>query len=86
MRDVLEFWVQLHSHPEIEISFKFIPKILMSKDCLHFIGPLFIYKLHYSNYVIVKVNAKQSHYKPDRPRGFQEVKVPRFLDNDTGLW
>ena len=28
----------LHSHPEIEISFKFIPKILMSKECIHFLG------------------------------------------------
>jgi len=36
MRDALEFWIQLHSHPEIEISFKFIPKILMSKECVHF--------------------------------------------------
>ena len=27
-----------HSHPEIEISFKFIPKILMSKECIHFLG------------------------------------------------
>ena len=24
----------------LEISFKFIPKILMSKECLHFFGPL----------------------------------------------
>ena len=38
MRDVLEFWIQLHSRPEIEISFKFIPKILMSKECIHFLG------------------------------------------------
>ena len=22
----------------------------------------------------------------DRPRGFYEVKVPRFLDNGTGWW
>ena len=22
----------------------------------------------------------------DRPRGFQEVKVPRFHDNGTGWW
>jgi len=22
----------------------------------------------------------------DRPRGFQEVKVPRFRDNGTGWW
>ena len=27
----------------IEISFKFIPKILMSKECVHFFGPLCIY-------------------------------------------
>ena len=32
----------LHSHPEIEISFKFIPKILMCKECIHFFGPLCI--------------------------------------------
>ena len=32
----------LHSHPEIKISFKFIPKILMSKECIHFFGPLCI--------------------------------------------
>jgi hypothetical protein len=38
MRDVFEFWIKLHSHPEIEISFKFIPKILMSKECIHFLG------------------------------------------------
>ena len=31
----------LRSHPEIEISFKFIPKILMSKECIHFFGPLY---------------------------------------------
>ena len=50
MRDVLEFWIQLHSHPEIEISFKFIPKLLMSKDCIHFIGPLYIRRLQLLEY------------------------------------
>jgi len=30
----------------------------------------------------VKVN--QSHYRPEVPRGFQEVKVPRLCDNGTG--
>ena len=30
-------------HTEIEISFKFIPKILMSKESIHFFGPLCIY-------------------------------------------
>ena len=37
--DVLKcVYIILHSHPEIEISFKFIPKILMSKECIHFLG------------------------------------------------
>ena len=30
---------------EISISFKFIPKILMSKECIHFFRPLCIWKL-----------------------------------------
>jgi len=38
MRDGLELQIILHSHPEIEISFKFIPKILMSKECILFLG------------------------------------------------
>ena len=29
-----------------------------------------------------KVN--QSHYRPEVPRGFQEVKVPRLRDNGPG--
>jgi len=33
---------------------------------------------------IVKVN--QSHYRPEEPRGFQKVKVPRYHDNGTGYW
>ena len=33
----------LHSHTEIEMSFKFIPKILMSKECIYFFGPVCIY-------------------------------------------
>ena len=43
MRDVLELETILHSHPELEISFKFIPKILISKECIHIFGPLCIY-------------------------------------------
>ena len=34
----------------------------------------------------VKVKIKQSRYSLEWPRGFQEVKVPRFHDNDTGWW
>jgi hypothetical protein len=38
-------------------------------------------------YIVGKqVKVKQSHYKPGRPGGFQEVKVPRFHDNGTGWW
>jgi len=28
----------------------------------------------------------QSHYRPEVPSGFQEVKVPRLRDNGTGWW
>ena len=37
----------LHSHHETEISFKFIPKILMSKECIHFFGLQCIYNCIY---------------------------------------
>ena len=29
---------------------------------------------------------KQSHYRPEVPRGFQEVKVSRLHDNGPGWW
>jgi len=32
---------------------------------------------------VITEGKKQSHY---RPKGFQEVKVPRFRDNGTGWW
>jgi len=31
-----------------------------------------------------KVN--QSHYRPEVPRGFQEVKVPRLRDSGPEWW
>jgi len=31
-----------------------------------------------------KVN--ESHYRPEGPRGFQEVKVPRLRDNGPRWW
>jgi len=34
--------------------------------------------------IIIKVN--QSHYRPEGPRRFQEVKVRRLRDNGTGWW
>jgi pterin-4a-carbinolamine dehydratase len=33
---------------------------------------------------LVNKKANQSHYKPDVPRVFQEVKVPRLRDNSQG--
>jgi hypothetical protein len=36
--------------------------------------------------VKVKVKVKQSRYRPGVTQRFQEVKVPRFLDNGTGWW
>jgi hypothetical protein len=32
------------------------------------------------------VKVKQSRYRPRVAQRFKEVKVPRFLDNGTGLW
>ena len=36
--------------------------------------------------MIIIIIIKQSRYRPGVPRGFQEVKVPRFHDNGTGWW
>ena len=35
---------------------------------------------------VIKVMVNQSHYRPEVPRGFQEVKVPRFCDSGPGWW
>jgi hypothetical protein len=44
-----------------------------------------VYKVTtHDQYIIKKAN--QSHYRPEVPRGFQEVKVPRLRDNGTGRW
>jgi len=40
--------------------------------------PVYIYIYIYI-YIYTKVN--QSHYRPEVPRGFQEVEAPRFHDN-----
>jgi len=31
-------------------------------------------------------NVIQSHYRPEVPRGFQEIKVPRLRDNGPEWW
>jgi hypothetical protein len=88
MRDVLEFWIQLHSHPEMEISFKFIPKILMSKECIHFFGPLCIYVCvcvcvcvciytHTHTYTQDSAADRQQHRKPEA-----ESAVERTPDHE----
>jgi len=33
-----------------------------------------------------KVKVNQSRYRPEVPRRFQEVKVPRLHENSTGWW
>ena len=44
--------------------------------------------LHYPIVFILngKAKVKQSHYRPEVPRGFQEFKFPRFRGNSTGWW
>jgi len=34
----------------------------------------------------VKVKVNQSHYRPEVPRGFQEVKVPGLHNIGPGWW
>ena len=33
-----------------------------------------------------KIKVNQSHYRPEVPRGFQEVKVPRLRDDGPEWW
>ena len=49
-----------------------------TKACHVFLQPFKVYLLLY-----VK---NQSHYSPEVPRGFQEVKVPRLRDKGPGWW
>ena len=35
---------------------------------------------------LLLVKGNQSHYRPEVPRGFQEVKVPRLRDNGPEWW
>jgi len=39
---------------------------------------------YYYIYIYIYIKVKQSHYRPEAPRRFQEVKVPRIHDNGTG--
>jgi len=44
---------------------------------------------HFLVDVFVSIKVKkviQSHYRPEVPRGFQEVNVPRLRDNGPGWW
>ena len=45
---------------------------------------IYIYTYTHTHTYTYKVN--QSHYRPEVPRGFQEVKVPRLRDNGPGWW
>jgi hypothetical protein len=56
----------LHSHPEIEISFKFIPKTLISKECTHFFGPLCIWSTTYLYRIESSLNGTYKILTQDR--------------------
>jgi hypothetical protein len=46
-----------------------------------------LYRLSYRAHIYeLKKKVNQSNYSPKVPRGFQEVKFPRFRDNGTGWW
>jgi len=51
------------------------------------ITELLKFRMHYCFVGIgFKVKVNQSHYRPEVPRGFQEVKVPRLRDNGPRWW
>ena len=39
---------------------------------------------HTHIYIYIYISLNQSHYRPEVPRGFQEVNIPRLRDNDPG--
>jgi len=45
------------------------------------VSPLQLWKLFSYIYIYIYI-----YTDPEGPRGFQEVKVPRFRDNSTGWW
>ena len=66
----------------------------MGTRCADHVTPLYPQKLALNSATgggrsvgIVRVRTKATEFTGlDRPRGFQEVKVPRFHDNGTELW
>jgi len=71
--------------PEPEICTRTFVFCMLSKDETTNFGTgalcvLSVSVLHLGS----KVN--QSHYRPEVPRGFQEVKIPRLRDSGPGCW
>jgi len=45
-----------------------------------------VFCLNVLYWILIAVATIQSHYRPEVPRGFQEVKIPRLRDNGSGWW
>ena len=58
-------------------------------DC-RFLFSQYVYGVHIkqgnSHFILQKLKVNQSHYRPEVPRGFQEIKVPRLRDNSPEWW
>ena len=70
---------------KFEILLFTISKICMKKFEFHYNLTRIKGTLHeyLCTFMLIK---KQSHYRPEVPRGFQEVKVPILHDNGPGWW
>jgi hypothetical protein len=55
-------------------------------DVLRWLVTFSIILLSSSSSLMEKVKVKQSHYRPEVPRGFQKVKVPRLFDSGPEWW
>jgi hypothetical protein len=83
--------------PEVSRKNKGLQKIIGGQPLMKFpfLKANIHYHIHDVSYAYIACLIKEMHYKSrqsssvtgvEGPRGFQEVKVPRFLYNGTGWW
>ena len=62
-----------------------IKKSLRNINCGVLFETVFVHIIHQHSFLYLKKKGSPIT-DPEWPRGFQEVKVPRFHDNGTGWW
>jgi len=67
---------------------KYTPQSILNHLSLkHRVYFIFIHKKKSNgDYTLLKIRINQAHYRPEVPRAFQEVNVPRLRDNVPEWW